>query len=51
MSIESGKPIYDIDVSELQNRLEKADVMIHFDDSLIPKDISKSGERFETDHI
>lgn len=51
LSIESGKPIYDIDVSELQNRLEKADVMIHFDDSLIPKDISKSGERFETDHI
>ena len=51
LAIESEKPIYDVDIKELQLRLEKADVMIHFDDSLIPSENENTGERFETDHI
>lgn len=38
MAIDTGKPIYGIDVKELQATLEKQNVMIHFDDSLIPDD-------------
>ncbi len=34
-AIDTNKPIYDIDVKTLQNKLEGQNVMIHFDDSLI----------------
>lgn len=51
LAIESGKAIYDINVHELQKRLEKADVLIHFDDKLIPKDMSKAGEKYQMGHI
>jgi len=51
LAIESGRKIYEIDISELQTRLEKADVLIHFDDSLIPESSEDSGQRYETEHI
>lgn len=37
LAIETGEPIYGVDVTELQKRLAKANVMIHFDDALIPE--------------
>lgn len=37
-AIDSGKPIYGIDVEKVQTRLADEDVMIHFDDSLIPEE-------------
>lgn len=36
-AIDEAKPIYGIDVKKLQEQLAKDDVMIHFDDSLIPE--------------
>lgn len=38
LSVDSGKPIYDINVSHLQSILESQNVMIHFDDCLIPSE-------------
>ena len=40
-AIETQKSITDIDISILQDRLEKENVIIHFDDALIPEDTSK----------
>ncbi len=37
-AMDTGKAIWDIDVAELQKRLENENVMIHFDDSLVPED-------------
>ncbi len=37
--IDENKPIYNIDVSKLQGTLEKNDVVIHFDDRLVPDQI------------
>lgn len=37
LSIDDGVPIYDVDIHALQSELEAQDVMLHFDDSLIPK--------------
>ena len=34
--LDSKKPIYGIDIRNLQNTLEKNEVSVHFDDSLIP---------------
>lgn len=36
LSIDSGKPVYGVDVLSLQQKLEQGGVMLHFDDSLIP---------------
>lgn len=36
MATDDGKAIWDVDIKELQDRLEKANVMIHFDDALVP---------------
>lgn len=38
LAIESNKPIYAVDIKTLQARLEKNNVIIHFDDALIPKE-------------
>lgn len=38
LALEEQKPIADVSVSDLQKRLEEADVMIHFPDSYIPED-------------
>ena len=35
--IDSGKPIYDIDIPVLQAELEENNIVLHFDDSLIPE--------------
>lgn len=37
LSIDDGVPIYDVDIHALQSELEAQDVMLHFDDSLIPE--------------
>ena len=37
LSIDSGAPIYDIDIRTLQNELEVEGVMLHFNDSLVPE--------------
>lgn len=50
-AIDTKKPIYAIDVKALQRNLEKADVMIHFDDKLIPNDLENSGEKYQMGHI
>lgn len=49
-AIDNEKAITDIDVSILQNRLEKENVIIHFDDSLIPEDTTKI-ETVDIGHI
>lgn len=49
-AIDSNKPIYNIDVSVLQNKLEKENVIIHFDDTLVPEDKEKS-ETVDIGHI
>lgn len=50
-AIDDNTPIYDIDIKKLQNTLESQNVMIHFDDNLIPKDIENSGDRVDIGHI
>lgn len=37
LSIDGGVPIHDVDIRALQSELEAQDVMLHFDDSLIPE--------------
>lgn len=37
LSIDSGAPIYGVDIRALQRELESQNVMLHFDDSLIPE--------------
>lgn len=37
LSIDGVVPIYDVDIRALQSELEAQDVMLHFDDSLIPE--------------
>ncbi|MDY3846379.1 MAG: FAD-dependent oxidoreductase [Eubacteriales bacterium] len=51
LSIESGSDIAGVDIKELQSRLEKGGVMIHFPDSLIPKDTNGIGEIYYSDHV
>lgn len=51
MAIDSGKPIYGVDVKGLQEKLEAQNVMIHFDDALIPKDQEDAGETVDIGHI
>lgn len=42
MAIESGSPIAEVEITELQRRLEQEDhIMIHFPDELIPEDTTK----------
>lgn len=50
-AIDDDTPIYSIDIKKLQDTLKVQDVMIHFDDSLIPDDLENSGEHVETGHI
>lgn len=48
-AIDTGKGIDEIDVSLLQKTLAEQDVMIHFDDSLVPE--NGGGESFDFGHI
>lgn len=50
-SIDTKTPIYTIDVKVLQDKLESQNVMIHFDDDLIPNDKEHSGGKFDIGHI
>lgn len=49
-AIDTGKAITEIDIKKLQDKLESEDIMIHFDDSLVPEDTSKV-DATEIDHI
>jgi len=40
-ALDAGRPVTEIDIPTLQRRLAAEDVMIHFDDSLIPEDRDK----------
>lgn len=40
-----------VDIAKLQDLLSHDNVMIHFDDSLIPSDDAQIGEHYESDHI
>lgn len=50
-SIDTKTPIYKIDVKNLQAKLESQNVMIHFDDKLIPDDMENAGEKFDIGHV
>jgi len=50
MAIDSKRPIYDIDVSGLQKDLYASDVMIHFDDALVPSEEAED-TAYVSDHI
>lgn len=36
-AIDNAVPVYDTDIKKIQNSLEGVDVMVHFDDSLVPE--------------
>ena len=51
-AIDERMPIYGISISELQKKLENQNVMIHFDDSLIPDGKGEgTGEKVDVGHI
>lgn len=49
MAIDENCPIAEVDIPTLQARLEKANIMIHFPDSLVPT--QGGGDRYESDHL
>lgn len=50
-AIDERMPIYGISISELQKKLENQNVMIHFDDSLIPDGKGEgTGEKVDVGH-
>ena len=51
IAIDDNSVIWDIDITKLQKNLEATGVDIHFDDKLIPEDLTKSGEEFDIGHI
>jgi len=51
IAIDSNKPIFGIDVEKLQEILEKQNVMLHFDDSLIPEDRDEKFRMVGPDHF
>ena len=51
ISIDDNTPIYETDIKKLQHELEKQNVIIHFDDSLIPENLENSGEKYQMGHI
>ncbi|MBQ7821115.1 MAG: FAD-dependent oxidoreductase [Clostridia bacterium] len=48
---QKSSAISEIDIPELQHMLAGDNVMIHFDDSLIPEDTKNSGESVDIGHI
>jgi len=51
IAIDSKTPIHDVDVKKLQGILEEQNVMIHFDDSLIPTDKKEDLPNEDIGHI
>lgn len=49
LAIDTNEPIYNIDIKKLQNMQADANVMIHFDDSLIPDDFDGSTDNIRED--
>ena len=49
-ALDTKRPVYDIETASLQNTLAGQDVMIHFDDSLIPAETGKHIED-DTGHV
>jgi len=49
-AIDTQRAVTDIDVPTLQARLASEDVIIHFDDALIPEDVTRS-EKVDSDHF
>lgn len=49
IAVDTGAPIAEVDIKLLQERLTEGNVMIHFDDSLIPK--NKEDEAFLFGHL
>ncbi len=50
-AIDSDCDINKVDIKALQAALEKDNLMIHFDDKLIPEDLEHAGEHFVSDHM
>ena len=51
LSLESKTAIPDLDIKELQTRIAKTGIKIHFDDALIPSSDVKSGETADIGHF
>lgn len=52
LSIESGKPVAEVDIATLQYRLQNDDnIMIHFPDELVPKDVENIENGPDNGHI
>lgn len=51
IAIDDNSEIAEIDIKKLQKILESQNVLIHFDDKLVPEDKENSGKRVETGHI
>ena len=49
-ALDTKRPVYDIEIASLQNTLAGQDVMIHFDDSLIPAEAGKCVQE-DTGHV
>ena len=49
-ALDTKRPVYDIEITSLQNTLAGQDVMIHFDDSLIPAEAGKCVQE-DTGHV
>jgi len=50
-ALDDGVAIYDVDVSKLQKTLISQNVIIHFDDALIPEDVNKEEKGEDNGHI
>lgn len=50
-ALDGKRPICDVDIALLQKTLAGQDVMIHFDDSLIPEKANLSSEKVDTGHL
>lgn len=51
MAIDASCAVSDVDIKKLQNTLESENVMIHFDDALIPNDTDEIVQFSAEDHI
>lgn len=51
LAIDDNVCINDVDIKKLQDKLTGDNVIIHFDDALIPDDINNSGEKIDIGHI
>ena len=50
-AIDAACAIHDLPVEPLQKQLEKDDMLIHFDDALVPEDETQAVNGAEKDHM